>query len=127
MSVRIDKWLWAARFFKTRTLAQDAVAGGRIRMNGDRVKPAKDVKPGDAVEIRIGEHDWSVQVTALADKRGSADLARTLYAETPDSIARRAALVADRKAMLSGEWAGRTGRPTKRDRRETDRLRGHGE
>ena len=124
MSVRIDKWLWAARFFKTRTLAQDAVAGGRIRMNGDRVKPAKDVKPGDAVEIRIGEHDWSVQVTALADKRGSADLARTLYAETPDSIARRAALAADRKAMFSGEWAVRTGRPTKRDRRETDRLRG---
>jgi ribosome-associated heat shock protein Hsp15 len=127
MSVRIDKWLWAARFFKTRTLAQDAVAGGRIRMNGDRVKPAKDVKPGDAVEIRIGEHDWSVQVTALADKRGSADLARTLYAETPDSIARRAALAADRKAMFSGEWAGRTGRPTKRDRRETDRLRGNDE
>ncbi len=127
MSVRIDKWLWAARFFKTRTLAQDAVAGGRIRMNGDRVKPAKDVKPGDAVEIRIGEHDWSVQVTALADKRGSADLARTLYAETPDSIARRAALAADRKAMFSGEWAVRTGRPTKRDRRETDRLRGNDE
>ena len=127
MSVRIDKWLWAARFFKTRTLAQDAVAGGRIRMNGDRVKPAKDVKPGDAVEIRIGEHDWSVQVTALADRRGSAELARTLYAETPDSIARRAALAADRKAMFSGEWAVRTGRPTKRDRRETDRLRGNDE
>lgn len=127
MSVRIDKWLWAARFFKTRTLAQDAVAGGRIRMNGDRVKPAKDVKQGDAIEIRIGEYDWSVQVTALADKRGSADQARTLYTETPDSIARRAALVADRKAMFSGEWAGRTGRPTKRDRRETDRLRGNDE
>ncbi len=127
MSVRIDKWLWAARFFKTRTLAQDAVAAGRIRMNGDRVKPAKDVKQGDAVEIRIGEYDWSVQVTALADKRGSADQARTLYTETPDSIARRAALVADRKAMFSGEWAGRTGRPTKRDRRETDRLRGNDE
>jgi ribosome-associated heat shock protein Hsp15 len=127
MSVRIDKWLWAARFFKTRTLAQDAVAGGRIRMNGDRVKPAKDVKQGDAVDIRIGEYDWSVQVTGLADKRGSADLARTLYAETPDSIARRAALVADRKAMFSGEWAVRTGRPTKRDRRETDRLRGNDE
>ena len=125
MSVRIDKWLWAARFFKTRTLAQDAVAGGRIRMNGDRVKPAKDVKQGDAVDIRIGEYDWSVQVTGLADKRGSADLARTLYAETPDSVARRAALVADRKAMSSGEWAGRSGRPTKRDRRETDRLRGN--
>ena len=127
MSVRIDKWLWAARFFKTRTLAQDAVASGRIRMNGDRVKPAKEVKQGDAVEIRIGEYDWSVQVTGLADKRGSADLARTLYAETPDSIARRAALVADRKATLSGEWAGRTGRPTKRDRREIDRLRGNDE
>jgi ribosome-associated heat shock protein Hsp15 len=127
MSVRIDKWLWAARFFKTRTLAQDAVAGGRIRMNGDRVKPAKEVKQGDAIEIRIGEYEWSVQVSGLADKRGSADLARTLYAETPDSIARRAALVADRKATLSGDWAARTGRPTKRDRRETDRLRGHDE
>lgn len=124
MSVRIDKWLWAARFFKTRTLAQDAVAAGRIRMNGDRVKPAKDVKPGDAIEVRIGEYEWCVVVTGLADKRGSADLARTLYLELPESIARRAAQAADRKATAAGAWAGRTGRPTKRDRREIDRLRG---
>ncbi len=124
MSVRIDKWLWAARFFKTRTLAQDAVAGGRIRMNGDRVKPAKEVRSGDAIDIRIGEYEWSVVVTGLADKRGSADVARTLYDESADSIARRAAQAADRKATLSGAWAGRTGRPTKRDRREIDRLQG---
>lgn len=124
MSVRIDKWLWAARFFKTRTLAQDAVAAGRIRMNGDRVKPAKDVKPGDAIEVRIGEYEWCVRVTVLADKRGSAELARTLYLELPESIARRAAQAADRKATAAGAWAGRTGRPTKRDRREIDRLRG---
>lgn len=124
MSVRIDKWLWAARFFKTRTLAQDAVAAGRIRMNGDRIKPAKDVKPGDAIEVRSGEYEWCVVVTGLADKRGSADLARTLYIESPESIARRAAQAADRKATAAGAWAGRTGRPTKRDRREIDRLRG---
>lgn len=124
MSVRIDKWLWAARFFKTRTLAQDAVAAGRIRMNGDRVKPAKDVKPGDAIEVRIGEYEWCVRVTGLADKRGSVELARTLYLELPESIARRAAQAADRKATAAGAWAGRTGRPTKRDRREIDRLRG---
>jgi ribosome-associated heat shock protein Hsp15 len=123
MTVRIDKWLWAARFFKTRTLAQDAVDGGRVRMNGDRVKPAKEVRPGDAIAIRIGEYEWSVVVTALADKRGSADIARTLYSETEASAARRAAQVADRRAQVSG-WAVRAGRPTKRDRREIDRLRG---
>jgi ribosome-associated heat shock protein Hsp15 len=123
MSVRIDKWLWAARFFKTRTLAQDAVSGGRVRMGGDRVKPARDVRPGDAIDIRIGEYDWSIVVTGLAEKRGSADLARTLYAESADSAARRAAQAADRKATLSGAWATRAGRPTKRDRREIDRLK----
>jgi len=123
VSVRIDKWLWAARFFKTRTLAQDAVAGGKIRANGERVKPAKEIKLGDAIDIRIGEFEWSVQVTALADKRGSAEVARTLYSETEASIARRAAQAADRSAQTSG-WAERPGRPTKRDRREIDRWRG---
>jgi ribosome-associated heat shock protein Hsp15 len=123
MSVRIDKWLWAARFFKTRTLAQEAVASGRVRMGGDRVKPARDVRPGDEIHIRIGEYDWSVVVTGLAEKRGSAELARTLYEEPADSIARRAARMAERKATLAGTWAGRTGRPTKRDRREIDRMK----
>ncbi|MBC7780366.1 MAG: RNA-binding S4 domain-containing protein, partial [Proteobacteria bacterium] len=110
MSVRIDKWLWAARFFKTRTLAQDAVAGGKVRVNGERVKPAKDVKPDDAVDIRIGEFEWSVAVTGLADKRGSVQVAQSLYRETEASLARRAAQAADRRAQASG-WAERVGRP----------------
>jgi ribosome-associated heat shock protein Hsp15 len=125
MSVRIDKWLWAARFYKTRTLAQDAVAGGKVKLNGERVKPAKEVKAGDALELRIGEYAWQITVTGLADKRGSADVARTLYSESEASIAARAAQVAQRKVQAS-EWAERSeraGRPTKRDRREIDRWR----
>ncbi len=123
MSIRIDKWLWAARFFRTRTLAQDAVEAGRVRMNGDRVKPAKDVKAGDAVEVRVGEHEWSVIVAAVVDRRGSADVARTLYVETPASIEQRAARSALRQATRDAGWGMRSGRPTKRDRREIDRLR----
>lgn len=122
MSVRIDKWLWAARFFKTRTLAQGAVEGGKVRLNGDRVKPAKEVKPGDTLEVRIGEHEWTLAVTGLADKRGSAEVAKTLYAETEASVARNAAVDAARRAQPV-PWAERAGRPTKRDRRELDRWR----
>jgi ribosome-associated heat shock protein Hsp15 len=81
--VRIDKWLWAARFYKTRSLATDAVLAGHVHVNGARVKPAKDVRVGDDVEVRIGTFTWSVAVTGLSDKRGSATVARTLYAETP--------------------------------------------
>ena len=76
--VRIDKWLWAARFFKTRSLAQTAVSGGKVRLKDERVKVAKEVKVGDTLSVRIGEYEWGVVVTALSEKRGSAEIARTL-------------------------------------------------
>ena len=122
--VRIDKWLWAARFYKTRGLAQTAVTGGKVRLNGERVKAAKDVRPGDALTIRIGEYEWSVEVIALSEKRGSAGAARTLYKESEESIAKRLAQIADRRAQ-AGVWGEREGkgRPTKRERREVERFK----
>jgi ribosome-associated heat shock protein Hsp15 len=120
--LRLDKWLWAARFFKTRGLAQAAVAGGKVKLNGERVKPAKAVAPGDGLAIRIGEFEWVVAVQALSGKRGPAEAARKLYEEDEASRARRAAQAADRRAhaSLPGE---RKGRPTKRERRELERWR----
>ena len=120
--VRVDKWLWAARFYKTRSLAQTAVAGGKVRLNDDRVKVAKEVKIGDTLTIRIAEYEWIVAVTALSEKRGSAEIARTLYKETDDSIAKRVAQIADRRAQ-AGVWGEREGkgRPTKRERREVEK------
>ena len=122
MSVRLDKWLWAARFYKTRTAAQDAVAGGKVAVNGERVKPAKELKPGDRIDLRIGEYAWTLTVTAVADRRGSAAIARTLYSESAQSVAARSAQAAQRKAQAAA-WAQRAGRPTKRDRRAIDRWR----
>ena len=120
--VRIDKWLWAARFFKTRGAASEAVLGGRIHVNGTRVKPAKEVRPPDLVEISIGELRWTVVVTGLADRRGPAKVAQTLYEETAESIAKRERLVAERRlARPLGAESG--ARPTKQDRRRLDALR----
>ncbi|MEI7680787.1 MAG: RNA-binding S4 domain-containing protein [Betaproteobacteria bacterium] len=118
--VRIDKWLWAARFFKTRSLAQTAVSGGKVRLKDERVKVAKEVKVGDTLSVRIGEYEWGVVVTALSEKRGSAEIARTLYEETADSIAKRLAQIAERRAEVS-VWGERKGRPTKRERREVEK------
>jgi ribosome-associated heat shock protein Hsp15 len=120
--MRIDKWLWAARFYKTRALAQLAVEGGKVRLNSERVKPAKDVKSGDALSIHIGASDWSIRVVQLSDKRGSATVAQKLYEETPESIARRAEQAALRK-FAADPSAQRQGRPTKRERRQLDRWR----
>ncbi len=122
--VRIDKWLWAARFYKTRSMAQTAVAGGKVRLNGERVKVAKEVKRGDLLVIRIAEYEWSVAVTALSEKRGSAEIARTLYKESEESVAKRLAQIADRRAQ-AGVWGEREskGRPTKRERREVERFK----
>jgi ribosome-associated heat shock protein Hsp15 len=120
--VRIDKWLWAARFFKTRSLATDAVLAGHVQVNGARVKPSKDVRVGDDVELRIGTVTWSLSVTGLSDKRGPASLARTLYAETPESSAARAEQALQRRlARPLGAELGE--RPTKQDRRRLDALR----
>ena len=121
-SVRIDKWLWAARFFKTRSLATDAVAGGHVRINGERVKPAKEVRPADVVEVRIGELRWTVVVRDVADRRGPAKVAATLYEETPESAAGRERAVAERRlARPLGADLG--ARPTKQDRRRLEALR----
>ena len=122
--VRIDKWLWAARFFKTRSLAQTAVGGGKVRLNDERVKVAKEVKVGDTLAIRIAVYEWVVTVMALSEKRGSAEIARTLYTENEESIAKRLAQIADRRAQ-AGVWGERVGkgRPTKRERREVERFK----
>ena len=120
--VRIDKWLWAARFFKTRSLATEAVLGGRVHVNDARVKPAKDVQVGDVVEITIGATRRIVHVTALAERRGSAQVAATLYTETPESIAAREQFVVERRlAWPLGADLG--ARPTKLARRRLDTLR----
>ena len=120
--VRIDKWLWAARFYKTRALAQTAIVAGKVRVADERIKPSKEIKPGDAMTVRVGEFEWNVTVEALADRRGPADAARKLYSEGADSIARRVAQIADRKA--SGNPSGqRKGRPTKKERRQIHKFR----
>lgn len=118
---RLDKWLWAARFFKHRTLATDAVEGGKVQLNGIRVKPAKDVKIGDRVEIQQAEARFTVIVTGIAEKRGSATVAQTLYAETPESIAARETAREERK-FAATPGADLHGRPTKRDRRLIGRF-----
>ena len=121
-AVRIDRWLWAARFFKTRGAATDAVLGGKAHVNGVRVKPSKDVRAGDRLEVTIGDVRREVVVRAVADKRGPASVAATLYEETPESIARREQHAAARHlARPLGADLG--GRPTKRDRRRLDALR----
>ncbi len=121
MSLRVDKWLWAARFFKTRSLASDAVSGGKVRINGATTKPARDIKVGDKLEIANSETRWVVTVQALSDKRGPAPEARLLYEETPESIAAREAERDERK-FIQDPAADLHGRPTKRDRRQMDRY-----
>jgi ribosome-associated heat shock protein Hsp15 len=120
--VRIDKWLWAARFYKTRTAATSAVTGGRVQVNGARVKPAREITTGDRLEVSIGYQRFDLVVTALADRRGPAAVARTLYEETPESIEERARRAAERRSVppLGAELGDR---PTKRDRRRLDALR----
>ena len=120
--MRIDKWLWAARFFKTRSLAQQAVEGGRVKVGDERVKPARDLRVGDTVSIQTGETQWIVIVQRLSDQRRSAPEARTLYEETEPSRLRREAQAATRK-LQAEPAAERVGRPTKRERRQLDRFR----
>lgn len=120
---RLDKWLWAARFYKHRTAATDAVDGGKVKLNGMAVKPAREVRPGDRIEITMDEDVRVVIVRAIADKRGPASVAQTLYEETPDSLARREAARETRK-LAATPGADLHGRPTKRDRRRIDRFGG---
>ncbi|GJG85379.1 hypothetical protein tb265_05600 [Gemmatimonadetes bacterium T265] len=119
--VRIDKWLWAARFFKTRSLATEAVDGGKVDVNGARVKPAKLVGVGDEVRVRVGPQLFVVRVTDTAERRGSATVAATLYEETEESAAARAREAEQRRL---GAVAVDEGRPDKRDRRDFNKFRG---
>lgn len=123
--VRLDKWLWAARFFKHRSLATEAVDGGKIQLNSIRVKPAKDVKIGDRVDIQIADSRYTVIVRGIAEKRGSATIAQGLYEETPESIAAREAGHEERR-LAATPGADLHGRPTKRDRRQIGRFTGEG-
>jgi ribosome-associated heat shock protein Hsp15 len=120
---RIDRWLWTARFFKTRSQAAEAVAGGHVAVNGARPKPAKAVRRGDTLEIARGPLRWTVVVTAIAPTRGSATVAAGLYEETPESVAAREA-AAEQRRLAPEPQATPGGRPTKRDRRRFERGRG---
>jgi ribosome-associated heat shock protein Hsp15 len=115
--IRIDKWLWAARFFKTRTLAAEAVEGGKVHLNGNRTKPGHAVRTGDGLKIRRGPYEWVVVVRAVAKQRGPVARAQLLYEETEESKKGREALTGQLR-LQGGPGPGSTARPTKKDRRE---------
>jgi ribosome-associated heat shock protein Hsp15 len=122
--VRVDKWLWAARFAKTRSAATELVLAGHVKVGGERVKPAREIAPGETVEIRLGPTRRVVTVTGIADRRGSAKVAATLYEETPESQEERERLSLERRlARPLGADLG--ARPTKQDRRRLEALRKH--
>ena len=124
--MRIDKWLWAARFFKTRSLATAAITGGKVHLNGERTKAGKILRVGDTLTISRGQLTYTLVVIALAEQRGPATKARELYEETTESIRERERMIAFLKAtaLPDNRPRGARGRPSKRDRREMDRLRG---
>jgi ribosome-associated heat shock protein Hsp15 len=121
--VRIDKWLWAARFFKTRGLATDAVDGGKVEVNGQRAKPSKAIKPGDEVRLRLAPYEYILTVRGLAERRGPASAVAGLYEEDAGGKARREKLAEqirlDHRSVTPGE-----GKPSKKDRRDLGRLKG---
>jgi ribosome-associated heat shock protein Hsp15 len=117
-SVRLDKWLWAARFFKTRSLATEAVAGGKVDVNGERAKPAKSIKSGDEIRLRVGPYEHILIVRALGERRGPASVAQGLYDETAESRAERERLAAQLKMAPAMFVYEDKGRPTKKDRRD---------
>jgi ribosome-associated heat shock protein Hsp15 len=121
--VRIDKWLWAARFFKTRSLAARACELGRVESNGQTAKPAREVRTGDMLRVKNEGGTFDVEVLGLSEMRGPAAVAQTLYRETEASREARQRVAEQRKAMPNFEWE-REGKPSKRDRRVIDRLRG---
>ena len=123
--VRLDKWLWAARFFKTRALATRACELGRIQSSGKVAKAAREVRVADLLEVKNASGDFQIEVLALSEMRGPAAVAQTLYRETEASRELRMKVAAERKAMGHFETL-REGKPSKRDRREIDRFRGRG-
>ena len=120
--VRIDKWLWVARFFKTRSIATQAVSGGLVHMNGERCKPSREVASGDKIRITRGADEFVVVVTGLNDRRGSAALAKTLFEETEDSLKSREAAREQRRLIASSRGLDPVRRPGKRDRRLIKRF-----
>ncbi len=122
--LRIDKWLWAARFYKTRSLASEEIDKGRVHVNGVAVKPAREVKAGDLVACRTGQVTRTVTVLAVSDKRGPAPQAALLYQETVQSVQLRQQAAEQRRLAPEPALALTQGRPTKRDRRDTEKLRG---
>ena len=114
--VRLDKWLWAARFYKTRSLAKTAVGGGKVHLNGSRTKAAKEVVPGDRLTVTRGEVEQTVVVAAVSERRGGASIAATLYEETPESIDNRERRSAERRMRAAGLKVPKS-RPNKRQRR----------
>ncbi|RYX91282.1 MAG: RNA-binding S4 domain-containing protein [Comamonadaceae bacterium] len=125
--LRIDKWLWAARFYKTRSLASEEIDRGRVRVNGVAVKPARELKPGDLLEVRIGTVTRSVVVKGISDKRGGAPQAALLYDETAESVERRATLAEQHRLSPEPALSLAEGRPTKRDRRDGEKVREWGD
>ncbi|GGC05254.1 RNA-binding S4 domain-containing protein [Pseudoduganella buxea] len=119
--VRVDKWLWAARFFKTRSLAIDAIDNGKVKLDGDRIKPARLLKLGEKLHIDNGSDQWDVLVVGLSDKRQAAPIARTLYEESAESIERRLK-EQERRKLFTEPAADFKGRPTKRDRRLREQI-----
>ena len=121
--VRLDKWLWAARFFKTRSLAADAIDGGKVQMDGERVKRAKEVRVGDSLRVRQGPYEHLIIIRGLSERRGGAPEARLLYEETAESIAVREKLH-EQLRMLPAAFIPANSRPTKKDRRTMNKFRG---
>jgi len=121
--MRLDKWLWAARFFKTRSLATQAIEQGRVKLDGERVKPAREIKPHDRLDVQVGDAIWTLAVRMLSMQRGPAPVAQQLYEEDPDSVARRQQQAGEHRLAVSPA-AGIKGRPTKRDRRHIHRFTG---
>jgi ribosome-associated heat shock protein Hsp15 len=119
---RLDKWLWAARFFKTRSIATEAISGGKVHVNSQRVKPSKDVHIGDEIQVRKGSLEWTVIVQKLNIQRRSANEAQEMYQETPESIEKREQNKQDQQATAGLRQRG-MGRPTKRERRDIYRLK----
>lgn len=119
---RIDKWLWAGRFFKTRSQATAAVAGGKVEVNGEGAKASKVVKAGDKIRLRIGPTEYRLTVKAIGERRGSAAAAQSLYEEAPESVAERERIAAQRRFASAPSYEEK-GRPSKKDRRELERWK----
>ena len=120
-SVRLDRWLWAARFFKTRALASAAIAGGKVHVNGTRAKPAKQLRVGDSLRLRIGPYEWLIAVRALSERRGPPKDAQLLYDESTEGRAARERLAEAHKIAPAPAYRGK-GRPTKKDRRKLEEF-----